>query len=350
MEPLVSLVHFDAPMHLVDTIGSWKSRKMIDHFLRYCRVVFERYRGKVKYWLTINEINMLLALPFMAAGIRFEEGEDREKVKYQAAHHELVASALATKLGHEIMPDAMIGCMLAGGNWYSYSCAPADVWKGICKDRENYFFIDVQSRGQYPPYALKQMERQGTLPVMEPGDLEILRENTVDFISFSYYSSRCTSADPSVDQTAGNVFASVKNPHLKASEWGWQIDPLGLRITLNTLYDRYQKPLFIVENGLGANDVPEADGSINDDYRIEYMREHIKAMDDAVNLDGVPLLGYLAWGCIDLVSASTGEMKKRYGMIYVDKQDDGSGTLERRKKKSYCWYRRVISSRGADLD
>ena len=350
MEPLVSLVHFDAPMHLVDTIGSWKSRKMINHFLRYCRVVFERYRGKVKYWLTINEINMLLALPFMAAGIRFEEGEDREKVKYQAAHHELVASALATKLGHEIMPGAMFGCMLAGGNWYPSSCAPADVWKGICKDRDNYFFIDVQSRGQYPPYALKQMERQGILPVMEPGDLEILRENTVDFISFSYYSSRCTSADPSVDQTAGNVFASVKNPHLKASEWGWQIDPLGLRITLNTLYDRYQKPLFIVENGLGANDVPEADGSINDDYRIEYMREHIKAMDDAVNLDGVPLLGYLAWGCIDLVSASTGEMKKRYGMIYVDKQDDGSGTLERRKKKSYCWYRRVISSRGADLD
>ena len=350
MEPLVSLVHFDAPMHLVETIGSWKSRRMIDYFLRYCKVVFERYKGKVKYWLTINEINMLLALPFMAAGIRFEPGEDREKIKYQAAHHELVASALATKLGHEIMPGAMIGCMLAGGNWYPYTCDPEDVWKSICKDRDNYFFIDVQSRGTYPAFALKQMEREGTMPVMEPGDLEILRENTVDYITFSYYSSRCVSADPNVDQTAGNVFSSVRNPHLKASDWGWQIDPLGLRITLNTLYDRYQKPLFIVENGLGASDQVEEDGSINDDYRIEYMREHIKAMDDAVNIDGVPLLGYLAWGCIDLVSASTGEMKKRYGMIYVDKQDDGSGTMERRTKKSYEWYKRVISSCGAELD
>ena len=327
MEPLVSLVHFDAPMHLVETIGSWKSRSMIEYFLRYCRVVFERYKDKVKYWLTINEINMLLVLPFMAAGIRFEEGENRERVKYQAAHHELVASALATKLGHELMPNAMIGCMLAAGNWYPYTCAPEDVWKSICKDRENYFFIDVQSRGAYPSYALKQMEREGVMPEMEAGDLEILRENTVDYITFSYYSSRCASADPKMSQTAGNVFASVKNPHLNASEWGWQIDPLGLRITLNTLYDRYQKPLFIVENGLGANDAIAEDGSINDEYRIAYMREHIRTMDDAVNLDGVPLLGYLAWGCIDLVSASTGEMKKRYGMIYVDKQDDGSGTL-----------------------
>lgn len=349
MEPLVSLVHFDAPMHLVETIGSWKSRRMIDYFLRYCKAVFERYKGKVKYWLTINEINMLLALPFMAAGIRFEPGEDREKVKYQAAHHELVASALATKLGHEIMPGAMIGCMLAGGNWYPYTCGPEDVWKSICKDRDNYFFIDVQSRGAYPAFALKQMEREGTMPVMEPGDLEILRENTVDYITFSYYSSRCVSADPNVDRTAGNVFSSVKNPYLKASDWGWQIDPLGLRITLNTLYDRYQKPLFIVENGLGADDVVEKDGSINDDYRIVYMREHIKAMDDAVNIDGVPLMGYLAWGCIDLVSASTGEMKKRYGMIYVDKKDDGSGTMERRIKKSYEWFRKVISSCGAEL-
>lgn len=352
IEPLVSIVHFDAPMHLVETIGSWKSRKMIDYFLNYCKVVFERYKDKVKYWLTINEINMLLAFPFMAAGIRFEAGENEEKVKYQAAHHELVASALAVKLGHEIMPGNMIGCMLAAGNWYPHTCAPEDVWKSICKDRDNFFFIDVQSRGAYPSYALKQMERDGVMPVMEPGDLEILRENTIDYITFSYYSSRCVSADPEVNkaQTAGNVFASVKNPYLKTSEWGWQIDPLGLRITLNTLYDRYQKPLFIVENGLGAADIVEKDGSINDDYRIAYMREHIKAMDDAVNLDGVPLMGYLAWGCIDLVSASTGEMKKRYGMIYVDKQDDGTGTGRRFRKKSFYWYKKVIESNGADLD
>lgn len=348
MEPLVSIVHFDAPMNLVEKFGSWKSREMIGCFLKYCRTLFERYKGKVKYWLTINEINMLLAFPFMAAGVRIEPGENEEKVKYQAAHHELVASALAVRLGHEIMPDAMIGCMLAAGNWYPYTCAPDDVWQSLCKDRDNYFFIDVQSRGAYPPYAIKQMERKGVLPDMEPEDLDILKENTVDFISFSYYSSRCVSTDPEVnkDITAGNVFASLKNPYLKSSEWGWQIDPLGLRVTLNTLYDRYQKPLFIVENGLGAADIVEPDGSVNDDYRIAYMEEHIRAMDEAVNLDGIPLMGYLAWGCIDLVSASTGEMRKRYGMIYVDKNDDGTGTLERRKKKSYEWYKEVIQANG----
>ena len=210
IEPLVSIVHFDAPMHLVETIGSWKSRKMVDHFVRYATVLFERFGSKVKYWLTINEINMVLALPFMAAGIRFDEGEDRKKAIYQAAHHELVASALAVKAGHEIAPGAMIGCMLAGGNWYPYSCKPEDVWESICKDRDNYFFIDVQSRGAYPPFALKQMEREGTMPVMEPGDLEILKNNTVDYVTFSYYASRCVSTDPEVTgkQTAGNVFAT----------------------------------------------------------------------------------------------------------------------------------------------
>ena len=352
IEPLVSIVHFDAPVHLIQTIGSWKSRRMIDYFLRYCKVLFARYGKKVKYWLTINEINMLLAMPFTAAGIRFEPGEDEQKVKYQAAHHELVASALAVKLGHEMMPGAMIGCMLAGGNYYPYTCAPEDVWESMRRDRDNYFFIDVQSRGAYPEYALRRMEREGVMPVMEPGDAEILRENTVDYITFSYYSSRCASTDPEVagNQTAGNVFASVKNPYLKASEWDWQIDPLGLRITLNALYDRYQKPLFIVENGLGAKDTVEADGSIHDPYRIDYMRAHIRAMADAVALDGVPLMGYLAWGCIDLVSASTGEMAKRYGMIYVDKQDDGTGTLARSRKDSFYWYKKVIASNGDDLD
>lgn len=351
IEPLVSIVHFDAPMHLVQSIGSWKSREMIDHFLRYCRVLFERYGSKVRYWLTINEINMLLALPFTAAGIRFSEGENEAQVKYQAAHHELVASALATKMAHEMMPGCMVGCMLAAGNWYPYTCAPEDVWESIRRDRENYFFVDVHARGAYPLFALRQMEREGTMPHMEEGDLDVLRENTVDFISLSYYSSRCVSTDPEVNQglTAGNVFDSIKNPYLKASEWGWQIDPLGLRITLNTLYDRYQKPLFIVENGLGAADSVEADGSIHDQYRIDYMREHIRAMRDAVEQDGVDLMGYLAWGAIDLISSSTGEMRKRYGMVYVDKRDDGTGSLARSKKDSFAWYADVIRSNGTDI-
>ena len=351
IEPLVTICHFDVPMNLVEKYGSWRNRKLVDLYVRYCETIFTRFKDKVKYWLTFNEINMILHLPFVGAGLYFEEGDNEEEVKYQAAHHQLVASALATKLAHEINPEFKIGCMLAAGNTYANTCAPEDVFKSIQKDRENYFFIDVQSRGYYPAYALKELERKGISLKMEQEDEKILRENTVDFISFSYYSSRLTSADPEISATTeGNVFATLKNPYLKASEWGWQIDPLGLRITMNSLYDRYQKPLFIVENGLGAVDTPDENGEINDDYRIEYLRQHIKAMKDAVELDGVDLWGYTSWGCIDLVSASTGEMKKRYGYIYVDKNNDGSGTLKRSKKKSFNWYKQVIASNGENLE
>lgn len=350
IEPLVTIVHFDCPMHLVEKYGSWRNRKLIDFYLNYCKAIFTRYKGKVKYWLTFNEINVLMHMPFMGAGICFEEGENELQVKYQAAHHELVASALATKLAHEINPDVMIGCMLAAGNTYPNTCAPADVWQSMEKDRENYFFIDVQSRGEYPNYAKKFFEREGLEILMEPEDAAILKENTVDFISFSYYASRLTSADPNVSADAdGNMIGSIRNPYLKASEWGWQIDPLGLRITINSMYDRYQKPLFVVENGLGAVDVPDENGYVEDDYRIEYMRDHIAAMIDAVVEDGVELLGYTMWGWIDLVSASTGEMKKRYGFVYVDKDNDGNGTLKRTKKKSFEWYKKVIESNGACL-
>ncbi|WP_055665122.1 6-phospho-beta-glucosidase [Desnuesiella massiliensis] len=351
IEPLVTITHFDVPMNLVKTIGSWRSRKMVDYYERLCEVIFNRYKNKVKYWLTFNEINMLLHLPFMGAGLVFEEGENQEAVKYQAAHHQLVASAKATEIARRINPEFKIGCMLAAANTYPFTCAPEDVWKAMGRDRENYFFIDVQSRGEYPNYAKKMLERMNINLVMEEGDAEILKNNTVDFISFSYYSSRLTSADPKVNaETAGNVFKTLRNPHLKASEWGWQIDPLGLRITINSLYDRYEKPLFIVENGLGASDTPEEKGYVEDNYRIEYLREHIKAMRDAVNIDGVEILGYTTWGCIDLVSASTGEMKKRYGFIYVDKDNEGRGTLARSRKKSFYWYKKVIETNGEDLE
>lgn len=240
--------------------------------------------------------------------------------------------------------------MLAAGNTYANTCNPEDVWRAMEKDRENYFFIDVQSRGEYPNYAKKMFERMNITLEMEAEDKKLLKNNTVDFISFSYYASRLTSADPEINaQTEGNVFATLKNPYLKASEWGWQIDPLGLRITLNSLYDRYQKPLFVVENGLGAVDTPDENGYVEDNYRIDYLREHIKAMRDAINIDGVNLIGYTPWGCIDLVSASTGEMKKRYGFIYVDKDNEGKGTLKRSKKKSFFWYKEVISTNGKDL-
>lgn len=348
--PVVTICHFDVPLFLEQKYGSWKSRKLIDAYLRYCEAIFQRFNGKITYWMTFNEINMLMHLPFMGAGISIREGEDELQVKYQAAHNELVASALATKLAHEINPEYKIGCMLAAGQFYPYTCNPEDVWDALKKDRNNYFFIDVQSRGAYPAYARKYLERNGIVLEMEEDDERVLKENTVDFIAFSYYASRLTSADPNAgESTGGNVIKSLKNPYLKASEWGWQIDPTGLRITLNALYDRYQKPLFIVENGLGAVDRIEEDGSIRDDYRIAYLEAHIKEMMKAVEEDGVELIGYTPWGWIDLVSASTGEMKKRYGFVYVDKDNKGNGTLERRKKKSFDWYQQVIATNGECL-
>lgn len=349
IEPLVTITHFDCPIHLTKVYGSWKNRKMIEFYERLVRTLFTRYKGLVKYWLTFNEINMLLHLPFTGAGVLVEDGEDWNQTLYTAAHHELVASALATKIAHEIDPENKVGCMLAGGNTYPNTPNPKDVWKSMEKDRENYFFIDVQSRGYYPSYLLKKLERNNVVIPFESGDKELLKENTVDFISFSYYASRLTSADERLNnQTDGNVFATLKNPYLQVSDWGWQIDPLGLRITLNSLYDRYQKPLFIVENGLGAKD-ELVDDTVEDDYRIDYLRKHIQAMKDAIDIDGVDLIGYTAWGCIDLISASTGEMSKRYGMIYVDRDDLGHGTLKRYKKKSFEWYKKVISSNGECL-
>ncbi|AIA70980.1 6-phospho-beta-glucosidase [Pectobacterium atrosepticum SCRI1043] len=348
MEPLVTLCHFDVPMHLVTEYGSWRNRKMVEYFTRYARTCFEAFDGLVKYWLTFNEINILLHSPFSGAGLVFAEGENQEQVKYQAAHHELVASALATKIAHEVNPGNQVGCMLAGGNFYPWSCKPEDVWAALNKDRENLFFIDVQARGTYPAYTGRLFKEKGITIASEPGDDEILK-NTVDFVSFSYYASRCASADMNEhNSSAANIVKSLKNPHIKASEWGWGIDPLGLRITMNMMYDRYQKPLFLVENGLGAKDEINAQGDIDDDYRISYLREHISAMADAIG-DGIPVIGYTSWGCIDLVAASTGEMSKRYGFIYVDRDDLGEGTLARKKKKSFYWYKKVIASNGADL-
>jgi len=283
----------------------------------------------------------------MAGGVATKS----KAVLMQAAHHQFVASAKAVILGHEINPDFKIGCMLAYSLTYANTCNPNDVIEAWKTSANNYFYTDVQCRGYYPAYKLKEFEREGIQIVKEDGDDELLLKGKVDYLAFSYYMSNVASADPEVkEKAAGNLFTGLKNPYLKASDWGWQIDPVGLRVALNYLYDRYQMPLFIVENGLGAFDKVEADGSINDDYRIDYLRDHIREMEKAINEDGVDLMGYTPWGCIDLVSASTGEMAKRYGFIYVDKQDDGTGTYNRSKKKSFDWYKKVIASQGTDLD
>lgn len=349
IEPVVTLCHFDVPVELMKKYGSWKSRKLVELFRRYCETVFTRYRDKVRYWITFNEINMALHLPFVAAGVAVD-GTDDEQVKYTAVYHQLLASASAVEVGKRINPDFQIGCMLAAGQTYPYTCAPEDVWEAMQKDREGYALTDVQIRGKFPTYLLRQLEDKGIHLPQEDGDAELLRRNTVDYIAISYYASRLTSADKAMVQemTGGNVFATMKNPHLKRSQWGWQIDPLGFRITLNALYDRYQIPIFVVENGLGAQDTPDETGFIADDYRIEYLREHLKALRDAM-ADGVPVIGYTAWGWIDLVSASTGEMKKRYGMVYVDLDDQGRGTGNRVRKKSFYWYKQVIESSGENL-
>lgn len=344
IEPLVTINHFDTPLALAKKYGGWRDRKLVDLYLRYCEVIFRRYHNKVKYWITFNEINIILHSPFTGGGLVFQAEDNKEQVKYQAAHHQLVASALATRLAKEIDSTMRIGCMLAAGEVYPYTCNPQDVMASIEKNREQYFFIDVQVRGRYPSYSKRLFEEKGICLEMAADDQEILK-TTVDYISLSYYASRCVSTDPELNKqlTGGNTFETIRNPHIEASDWGWQIDPLGLRITLNNLYDRYQKPLFIVENGLGAVDVVELDGSIRDDYRIAYLKQHISEMKEALK-DGVELIGYTSWGCIDIVSASTGEMDKRYGFIYVDIDNNGKGKGSRIKKKSFEWYKQLIAT------
>ena len=349
MQPVITLNHYDLPLGLVTKYGGWRSRELITQYERYCKTVFARYKEKVKIWMTFNEINCVLHAPFTAAGLLIEEGENKLQLQFQAAHHQLVASALAVKACHEIIPDAKIGCMIAAWPTYPDTCNPDDTLKAMAKDRQMLFFGDVQARGYYPSYAKRLFRENGFEIDMATGDEAILKQYAVDYIAFSYYMSQVESADPDRrEKTGGNLMGGLMNPYLKASEWGWQIDPKGMRIILNQLYDRYQKPLFIVENGLGAIDTVNADDFINDDYRIDYLRDHLQQVAEGI-ADGVELMGYTTWGPIDLVSASTGEMKKRYGFIYVDKDNEGQGTGRRLRKKSFYWYKDVIATNGNEL-
>lgn len=344
MQPFVTLSHYEMPYTLVENYGGWGNRELITFFERYARTVFERYKNKVKLWLTFNEINMSLHAPFTGVGLQ-EEASEQEI--YQAIHHQLVANAKAVKLCHEIIPDAKIGNMLLGALNYAYTCHPDDVIAAMHENNKWLFFGDVQTRGKYPGYMLRYFREQGIEIEMQAGDLEELASASVDFISFSYYASGCASADPK-QKEVGNIVDSVPNPYLEKSQWGWLIDPKGLRILLNFLHDRYQKPLFIVENGLGARDEVNENGEIIDDYRIAYLNDHLVQAREAV-LDGVELMGFTSWGPIDLVANSTAEMSKRYGFIYVDRHDDGTGTLKRTRKKSFYWYQDVIGTNGASL-
>ncbi|HBG5344246.1 TPA: 6-phospho-beta-glucosidase [Clostridioides difficile] len=350
IEPVVTISHYEMPYALVEKYGSWRNRKLVDFYMNYCKTIFKRYKDKVKYWMTFNEINVISIHPFIPAGIKFKEGENEKQVCYQAAHHQFVASALAVKLGKDINPDFKIGCMILFPQSYAETCNPKDVQASNEFIDNTYLFTDVQVRGYYTNKAKKFFERNNINIKMRDDDEKILKDGTVDFIGFSYYMTVVQTSRNDGEKSIGNMLGGIKNPYLQASDWGWQIDPEGFRIALNNLYDRYQIPLFCVENGLGAEDVVEDDGSINDDYRIEYLRRHIKEMKKAIEIDGVELIGYTPWGCIDLISASTGEMKKRYGFIYVDKNNYGDGTLKRSKKKSFDWYKKVIETNGEVLE
>ena len=347
IEPLVTLSHYETPIALTNKWNAWADRRTIDCFVRYAKTCFERYNGLVKYWLTFNEINCISFGGFMAAGVASRD----PLMIANATRNQLLASALAVQEAHKVNPDMMVGNMIGYGASYPYTCNPEDVLKQRKAQYNVDFYSDVQARGYYPNYKLKEYERANLDFELTKEDQEILANGTVDFITFSYYMSNCVSADPEVlANQKGNMLMGVKNPYLTESEWGWQIDPVGLRISLNDFYTKYRKPLMVVENGLGARDIVTEDGQIHDDYRIDYLRAHIEQMDKAINEDGVDLIGYTPWGCIDLVSASTGEMAKRYGFIYVDLQDDGTGDGKRMKKDSFYWYKKVIASNGADLD
>lgn len=355
IEPLVTLSHYEPPLNLVLNYDGWYSREVVDLFVRFVRTCVERWRGRVKYWLTFNEIDSIERHPFISGALvedRFA-GKNFSAVIAQAMHHQFVASAQATKVIHEVDPEAQVGCMLTKLTYYPYTCRPEDVLEARQKERATYAFSDTQVRGEYPAFLIAKYRNEGIELDIKPGDLELMRENTVDFISFSYYMSSCAAADTSgLDITAGNTITAVKNPYLETSDWGWQIDPTGLRISLIDLYDRYRKPLFIVENGLGAHDELVDDGAgsltVHDGYRIDYLKQHFSAIWDAINLDGVDVMGYTSWACIDLVSAGTSQMSKRYGYIYVDADDYGRGTYKRYRKDSFWWYKNVIANNGID--
>lgn len=345
IEPLVTLSHYETPLSLVINYGGWKNRKLIDFFVTYAKTVMKRYEGKVKYWLTFNEINMISMIGFFGGGLM----DNSPQAKAQGAHNQFVASALTVKAAHEISAEIKVGQMLAYQPMYAYTCDPADQLLVMENAHGTLWFSDVQTGGHYPAYKLKEYERNGIVLEDTPEDYELLEKYSADFLSFSCYGSS-TYTTHEAEGGSGNFVMGVKNPYLETNAWGWATDPACLRLALNTLYERYHKPLWIVENGIGWADVKEADGSVHDTYRIDYLRQNVKSMDDAINLDGVELMGYTMWGCIDLVSAGTGEMKKRYGFVYVDRDDQGNGSLERSRKDSFYWYQKMIASRGTDLD
>lgn len=345
IEPLITICHDEMPDFLARTYDGWSSRHVIDMYVKLAATLFEAYKGRVKYWLTFNELNAIHG--YAKIGVHKSD----PLTFYQAQHHMFVASSRAIKLGHQMMPDAIFGAMFALSELYPATCHPEDVFVSYAQRRESLFFADVMARGYYPNYTQDIFTKKGVKDLtMEPGDEELLRQYPLDFVSFSYYRSSIVSHDkPFKSMDPIGIMGGDVNPYCETTQWGWSVDPLGIRYCLNELYDRYQKPLFVIENGLGELDVLEADGSVHDPYRVKYLAEHFKQIRDAINIDHIPCFGYTMWGPLDLVSLGTGEMKKRYGFIYIDMDDKGHGSLNRSKKDSFYWMKEVIASGGSNL-
>lgn len=349
MQPVVTISHYEMPLNLAVKYGGWANRKLIDFYLRFCETIFMRYKGRVRYWMTFNEINSTILMPPIAGIFGKDEPDFKERAR-QGAHNQFVASARAVTMAHRIDAKNKVGCMVLTLPRYPLTASPDDVELAEEEMRWSTFaFSDIQARGHYPYYVCARARREGWRVDIQPGDLEDMEAGPVDFIGFSYYSSSVSSASDEAGKAEANVLSGGRNPYIPTSEWGWQVDPKGLRYILNRFYERYEKPLFVVENGLGAKDTVNSNGSIDDDYRISYLREHIRELKRAVVNDGVDVIGYTPWGCIDLVSAGTGEMSKRYGFVHVDRDDEGAGSLERRRKKSFWWYQKVIATGGGEL-
>lgn len=344
IEPVITLSHYETPLALYQEYGGWKNRQLIDFFTRYCETVFVRYKAKVKYWMTFNELNNMNRMPFATGAI---DADSSAQNIYQANHHQFVANALANKLCQEIIPDAKIGCMLSLSTVYAATCNPEDVFSTMQLRRRSLFYSDVMMRGEYPAWTPRLFQELGVKLAMEEDDLQLIADYPSDYLAFSYYRSVLHQANGEFRVDTGGT-AGADNPYLEKTAWGWPIDAKGFRLVCNELSDRYRKPLFVVENGYGGVDEPDENGVINDTARIDYGRRHIQEMAEAI-ADGCDIMGYTWWGPIDIISAGTGEMKKRYGFIYVDKDNEGKGTLKRSKKRSFEWYKAVIASNGEQI-
>ena len=369
IEPLVTMIHYELPIGFVDEFGGWESPEIIPYCVKYLKFLIDEYKDEVKYWLTFNEINMVTAVPWLGGGIILDRNEEFEMPKdfrpfapmpekmaerwnnasHQALHHQFIASAMVVKYAHDTAPGCLIGNMFNLHHLYPETSAPADAYRAHEETEYNMFFCDVMARGYYPEW-IKSYYRRNNINIRYVDNYEeILAEGKVDFISLSYYLSSIVTDDPERQERIGSFIRRLQNPHLETSEFGWQVDPTALRISLNELRDRFNLPIYIVENGIGAFETLTEDKTVHDDYRIAYLRSHIEAIAEAID-DGVDVMGYTPWGCIDLVSCSLVSMSKRYGFVYVDADDEGNGTYDRYRKDSFYWYRKVIASNGEDLD